>query len=134
MSSYSYTKDYQQDYYAYNRDNILAYQRQYYLEHRGEIKERRKEREAYWDNVNAYYFGYANLPNAKERRHTYYMQYRDFILAYLKIWRTHNPEYMKIWIKEHPGYMRIWRENHPNYDKLRYLRKKQQKKGIEKKV
>ena len=61
-----YDKERRQDYYWYNRDNILAYQRQYYWEHRDEILARRKENEAYRDRFNAYYFGYANLPTCKD--------------------------------------------------------------------
>jgi hypothetical protein len=79
-----YDKERRQDYYWYNRDNILAYQRQYYWEHRDEILARRKENEAYRDRFNAYYFGYANLPTCKEARHLYYMKYRDSVLAYMK--------------------------------------------------
>src|SRR4030095_7525332 len=51
------------------------------------------------DYYNDYYFGYANLPDTKERQKLYYKWNKERIKSNQSIWRKYNREYPKIWKK-----------------------------------
>jgi|SRR4030095_12157297 hypothetical protein len=63
------------------------------------------------DYYNDYYFGYANLPDTKERQKLYYKWNKERIKSNQSIWRKYNREYPKIWKKSNPDYFKIWYQN-----------------------
>lgn len=69
------------------------------------------------DYYNSYYFGYANLPDTKERRKIWRENNKEWIKTYRKIYYKHHSE----WAKK---YNKIWRKFNPEYQKQWHLRRK----------